>query len=378
MKANNKILFILFLLLAVTGVITSCKKESTGTPTISYVRVTRPESSDSLLVSAGQGQLVAIVGENLQDAVEVWFNDQQSRLTPTYISSKSILATVPSQIPTAVNNQLKIVFSNGYVLNYNFRVEISKPSVTNMVCEYVNPGDVATIRGNYFYAPVTVTFTGGATGELVSVKDQELQVKVPAGAKPGPITVKTNFGETKSDFWFNDNRNIFISSDPWEGWNGAKYVVTNPGAGDPVKINGNYIRVTGAIASWSWNEIADGTAESMPSHSKNIPDAAILNPADYYLKFEVNTLKPYNNGMIRINAGTSVQDVNNYQWKPPFDSKGQWNTVTISYDEVFKSYTVKPTVNPNGYWSMLLMQGPGDLDADICFDNFRIVPKVNK
>ena len=24
----------------------------------------------------------------------------------------------------------------------------------------------------------------------------------------------------------------------------------------------------------------------------------------------------------------------------------------------------------------LLFHGPGDLDADICFDNFRVVPKV--
>ena len=45
----------------------SCKKEETlGTPVIKYVRITRPESSDSLLVGAGQGQLIAVVGENLK------------------------------------------------------------------------------------------------------------------------------------------------------------------------------------------------------------------------------------------------------------------------------------------------------------------------
>ena len=65
---------------------------------------------------------------------------------------------------------------------------------------------------------LTVNFTGGVTGEIVSVTDKMIQVRVPAGAQPGPITVKTNFGETKSEFWFRDNRNIFISSDPYEGW----------------------------------------------------------------------------------------------------------------------------------------------------------------
>jgi hypothetical protein len=60
-----------------------------------------------------------------------------------------------------------------------------------------------------------VSFEGGVNGEIISVKDQEIQVRVPAGAQPGQITVKTNFGETKSDFWFRDSRNHFIDSDPY-------------------------------------------------------------------------------------------------------------------------------------------------------------------
>ena len=368
----------LIMTIAVISIYSSCKKDSTAEPRIKYVRITSPQSSDSLLIGAGQGHLIAIMGENLQDAVEIWFNDQRATLTPTYITSTSILVTVPSKIPTDITNKLKIIFKNGYTLLYDFQVQISKPAVNSMLCEYVKDGDIATINGDYFYAPVTVTFTGGVTGTIVSLKDQEIQVKVPTGVQPGPITVQTNFGVTKSNFWFRDNRNIFISSDPWEGWNGQGFVVTNPGPGDPEKINGNYIRVKKLIANWSWNEIADGTASSMPIHSKRIPNAAILNPGDYNLKFEVNTIKPYNNGMIRINAGNTVQDNTNYQWKPPYDSKGKWQTVVIPYDEVFNSYTVKPVVNPDGYWSMLLMQGPGDLDADISFDNFRIVPKIDK
>ena len=379
MKSINKILLILLVIAGAASVFTSCKKEDNmGTPTIDYVRVTRPESSDSLLVGAGQGQLIAIVGNNLQRTTEVWFNDQQARLTPTYITNTSILVSVPSQIPQDVNNKLKLVFQNGDSLLYDFKVQISEPVVNNMVCEFVNEGDVAIIRGNYFYQPLTVTFTGGATGEIVSVKDQEVQVRIPAGAQPGSITVKTNFGETKSDFWFRDPRNHFIDSDPYEGWHDPNLVVTNPGPGDPPKISGNYIRVNKFLGAWSWNEIADGDAGSMPNHSKNIPDDAILNPQKYNLKFEVNTLKPYNNGMIRINAGTTVQDNTNYQWKPPFDTKGQWQTVVIPYEEVYNSYAVKPVVNPKGYWAMLLIQGPGDWDADISFDNFRIVPKVDK
>ena len=168
------------------------------------------------------------------------------------------------------------MFSNGKELLHDFVVQINKPAVNNMVSEHVNTGDVATIRGDFFYDPITVTFTGGVTGEIVSEARPDLQVKVPAGALPGPITVKTNFGETESDFWFRDSRNMFIDSDPYEGWWNASYVVTAPGPGDPPKINGNYLRFKKSIAAWSWNELAGGPASAMPLHSKKVPDEAIL------------------------------------------------------------------------------------------------------
>jgi len=381
MKSIRHIALILLTGLGIIGFISACNKDDVApTPRIKYVRVTEPTSSDSLLVGAGQGQLIAIVGENLGDAREVWFNDQKALLTPTYISNETILVRVPSQIPIQVSNQLKILFGSGYELLYDFEVQISDPEIDNMVCEFVNEGEIAVIRGDYFYEPLTVTFPGGVTGELESVTATEIQVRVPAGATSGQITVTTNFGETKSDFWFRDTRNMFISSDPYEGWWNSSYVVSNPNpaAGDPPKISGNYIRYNKLTGPWSWNELAGGPASAMPVHSKNIPDEAIKKPSDYNLKFEINTLKPYNASIIRINVALSAEDNNAYLWQPPYDSKGKWNTVIIPFEEVVASYAVTPTVNPNGYWCRLLIQGPGTLDADLCFDNFRVVPKVAK
>lgn len=365
-------------ILAITGVmLASCEKEDAGgTPVVKYVRITRPESSDSLLIGAGQGQLIAIMGDNLQNAVEIWFNDQASRLTPTYITKESILVSVPSQIPLDVTNKLKIIFKNGYELLYDFEVQISEPLVSGMECEFVNDGEVAIIRGDYFYAPLSVKFPGGGDGEIVAVTDQEIQVRVPAGAASGQLEVTTNFGTTKSDFWFRDTRNSFINSDPYEGWWNSGYVVSNPNPADPPIISGNYIRYNKFTAGWSWNELAGGPASAMPVHSKNIPDEAILKPASYNLKFEINTIKPYTANYIKINCALNAEDNDAYVWQPPFDSKGKWVTVIIPFEEVVASYKVKPTINPDGYWCRILIHGPGDLDADIAFDNFRIVPKV--
>ena len=379
MKSINKILLILLIVVGAAGVFTSCEKDTSGMPSISYVRITKPESSDSLLIGAGQGQLIAIVGNNLQDAVELWFNDQQARLTPTYITDKTILVSVPTQIPIAVTNKIKIIFKNGYVLLYDFKVQISKPLVTSMVSEFIKDGDVATIRGNYFYTPVTVTFAGGGTGQIVSLKDNEIQVKVPSGAQPGQVTIKTNFGETKSDFWFRDNRNLLITNDPWSGWWGSNMVVS---ASDPLAINGNFTRITANIGAWAWTEWIGGREDALAT-SHNLPDEAVTSPDKYYLKFEINTLKPYNGNMIKImigqvNSPDPDWNAEPYYFRPPFDTKGQWQTVVIPFNEVVANYKTNWGLRPQGYGVKVWFHGPGAVDADVAFDNLRVVPRISK
>ncbi|SOE22365.1 hypothetical protein SAMN06298216_2807 [Spirosomataceae bacterium TFI 002] len=384
MKILNNKYFFFILLFASSMAFEACEKDdniSGGIPEITYIRVTDPLSSDSLIVSAGQGSLIAIVGKNLAGANQIWFNDQQASLTPTYISNNSILVTVPTQIPKEINNVMTINFVNGQTLKHDFLVDISKPHIEGMNCEFVATGNVATIRGDYFYPPLSVTFAGGVDAEIVDVTDKILQVRVPEGAKPGSIVVKTNFGEETSNFFFRDDRNIVLSSDPFSGWWNQALVVTEPGNDAPPKINGNYIRVNEKISGWQWKEVAGGPASAMGNISKNIPDDAILNPQNYNLKFELNTKKPYNNNMIKFNFGLNSENNNAYLWKPPYDTRGEWQTITIPFDELAKSYEEagsKMTVNPDGYWTRILFHGAGDLDCDISFDNFRIVPKEIK
>ncbi len=382
MKSLYKSILFLAFAAMVAGSYSACtKSDAGGEPRIRYIRITDPASADSLLIGGYQANLIAIVGENLGSATEIWFNDQPAVLTSTYITSTSILVSIPSEVPVDITNTMRIVFANGHVLEHEFEVLISEPLLLSMDNEYTLAGDVATIRGNYFYPPLTVTFSGGAIGEVVSVDDDLLQVRIPEGAQPGPITVATNFGQTPSDFWFRDSRNIILSSDPFTGWWNAAFVVSDPAASDPPAINGNYIRVTRAISAWAWTEVAGGPASAMGDVSKNLPDEAITKPEKYYLKFEINTLKPYDNNMIKFNFGLPGEVNDAYQWAPPFDTGGKWQTVAIPFETIIQSYKdlgVTPVVNPDGYWTRILIHGPGDLDCDIAFDNFRVVPKIDE
>ena len=379
MKKIFQTFILVFLAASAVFYLSSCEKEEVAEPFINYVRVTNPAVSDSLLAGAGQGQMVAIVGHNLSKATEVWFNDQKSLLIPTFVSDSAILVSVPTNIPQEITNQLKVVFSDGKVLYHNFKTEISKPLINYMRTEYVATGDTVSIVGDFFYAPLTVTFTGGVQGEVQRITPQEIAVTVPEGAQPGPITITTNFGTRKSDFYFRDNRNIVLSSDPFTGWWNPSLVVSAPGAGDPPLINGNYFRINEQIGGWQWTELAGGPPSAMGEISKNFPAEAILKPQDYNLKFEINTLKPFNSNVIRLNFGLADNFVNDgYQWLPPIDTKGKWQTITIPFDEVAAGMGGNLKVSDAGYYTRVMIFGPGDLDADIAFDNFRIVPKIIK
>lgn len=384
MKLNYKSLLFLFFAFATAGIFSACSDDDDnapngGRPIVQYVRVTTPDASDSLVVAAGQGAVIAIIGQNLQDAREVWFNDQQAVLQPTYITNTSIITGVPAEIPLEITNQMKIVFANGDSLLHDFEVDISEPRVDAMVSEYVPTGEIATITGNFFYAPVTVTFTGGVEGEVVSISEDAdaIEVIVPEGAEPGPITVTTSFGETESEFWFRDNRNIIASFDETtEGlWHGPDFIR----ASDPVipNINGNFIRVNRQLGEGAWFEMYVGGPESdIAKETQNIPQAAFENPGAYALKFEINTLATLTGAAIRMYIGQDVggeRGETYYIWRPNVNTNEQWETVSIPWEDIYTANN-EFAYNPNGYGVSFHFSGGLPVNANFAIDNMRVVP----
>jgi len=371
-----------FLLIATfaTGIFIACDDdENTGQPRIDYIRITDPASSDSLIVTAGQGQMVAIMGEHLGSATELWFNDQQAVLTPTFITNTSIIARIPDQIPDAVNNKLTLVFANGSTLERDFVLDISKPEVTRMKSEYVNTGELATFYGNYFYEPLTVTFTGGVQAEITSLEDEEIEVKIPDGAQPGPVTIATNFGSTESDFWFQDTRNIIADFDePLASgvWKGSDYVV----ASDPVvqPVSGKFMRLNKALGAWPFFEVYGGPREGdIGQQAKNIPEDAIINPAGFSLKFEINTLESLTGASMRLHLGNAdnggldaARQSSYYTWEVNLNTGGEWQTVTIPFADVYKGFAS----SAEGYSMFIYFHGPNAVKHNFALDNLRVVP----
>lgn len=363
MKILYKKAFTFFIPVILLGLIvtTSCQdSEDVGDPVIHYVRVTNPESSDSLLVGAFLGDLIAIMGDNLGDTREIWFNDLEAVLNPTYVTKKSILVNLPSLAPKEVTNKLRLVFKDGSSLDYDFKVEISEPVLTAMRSEYAPAGSTTSISGDFFFEPISVKFKGsGGDIEItnedgVEVVNQNLiLVTIPDGAEPGALTVATNFGTTESGFHYKDQRNIFLNYDDLNAngsWRPGLYV------NDENSLDGNYLRLRGTYSADAPREegpLGEDHYESQFWAEANGRAAGSLIPIpterqNYALKFEAKVIEwnasylnicfaPFNNGG---NAEIWGNDFNPRAiWGPwsadgnTFDTGGEWITVTIPLTE---------------------------------------------
>lgn len=350
---HKSYLIFTLLCLIIGGFSTSCEKDDTdnipsdiGDPQIHFIRSTDAAAADSLLTGAFMGSLIAIVGEDLRYTREIWFNDQQASLSPTYVTNETILVNVPSSVPVEVNNQMRLVFANGEELTYEFFVNVPAPRLTKIKSEYVETGDVAVLYGDFFFEPVTVTFPGGVTGTVSILEKTRMEVIVPDGTTSGEITVSTNFGTVTSDFLFRDDRNVIVNFDDMRSrsWNSP---IAENGMGDFAPCSGGYTFFKWEnVGAWQWvNELnMMYIAEDGDTGRGNIPIfPSNANVNDWGIRFEINVGFEWREIPLEIFFAKFGDDhgrdvpVPLTRWKP-WETDGiyqtdGWETVTIPLSE---------------------------------------------
>jgi hypothetical protein len=270
------------------------EKVNGGKPFVKYVRINDPNASDSLISSAYLGNKIALIGENLASVREIYFNDQKAKLNPTYVTQNAIIVDVPQGIPTLKEDKIYLITSHD-TIPYVFETKVPAPAVNSMDFEYAAEGDIAYIHGLYFVndagSPLKVTFNDDIEAEIISQDVNNVAVRVPDGAQPGPVTITSVYGETESSFWWRDNRNIVLSFnngispdyDYYHGWHGGTGVGTDGG------INGNYLIFGDGsleMTDDTWNDSKFGF-EVWTSLVED-PDFFDANSIDKYeLKFEI-------------------------------------------------------------------------------------------
>jgi len=370
----------------------SCDKDdSGGTPSIRYIRLTDPAKSDSLLTGAYMGDMVAIVGENLERTEQIWFNDQRAIVYSTFITSNTIIVAVPSEVPEEVTNNIRLVFEDGSELLYDFSVNIPAPYISSVKCEYVPDGDTLVLYGDYFFNP-QVFFPGDQEANVFSTTKTQLNVEVPAGAAQGAIVVKTKFGKVTSNFIFRDSRGIILDFDSKLG---AGWRPGNTQGTDPAGVSDNYLLLTGSLASdWDWKD--DYLEMDFWGEASGNPEGPLFtgDPNEMLFKFEANVVNPWSGGWMQLifspwsNAGNAVNSDDNIargMWIPwletgTYQSDG-WITVSIPLSEFSYDHTRTlgnvDLVYPDNCGSLTIFvwgQVPAPCDVKICIDNVRIVP----
>lgn len=243
----------------------SSKYEMTGgKPTIKYIRPMDVEKKDSLLEGAYLQAGLTIVGENLTSIKEMYFNDQKAVLNTSYITYNTLLVNVPKSIPTKATNKIYMHTRDGEVVEYPFRVLVPAPVVKTMSNEWEKVGSEVTLIGEFFVTydndPLVVTFTGYDNSINVpvttfkSISQNAVTFTIPAEAEPGRVEVHTAYGDSKSLFYFHDDRGMICDFEGPEvnghrsdsrtgiaqqGWNMTKNYFDVDG------VDGTYVEVTG-------------------------------------------------------------------------------------------------------------------------------------
>ncbi len=362
------------MLLLFAGCFVACQDDEAdiGMPEILAVRLTDPETADSTFTASELGQTVVILGRNLATTEKVFFNDVEAFVYPTLIRNDNIILDVPEDIPTELNNLIRIVTSGG-VATFEFDVQIPSPIIERVSLEMVSSGDVLTIQGDYFFSSeVTI---GGVPAEVLSETQEQLEIVVGDGTTGGELTIATLFGENTYPYSLNDMGQTLLdweddgSKDCW-----AKLNVISPDDNDkPVPaIKGNYghLREEG-MGQTFWFDPGVITTCGHSGVSGNVSNMA--------LKMEINIPEPIQTGYYRL-WFSNTWEYRLTLWEDgPFTSDG-WITVTIPLHEFRNGgASLSDAGNLADLWCVFINES-GDMVNEVFnwnIDNVRIVSMLD-
>lgn len=421
---------------------TSCNDQpdkfemTAGVPTIHYVRLTSPESSDSLLDKAYMETTVCLVGDNLTSIHHLWFNDQPAVLNTSLITDHTLLVTIPSKIPQEITNKIYMETRDGDMVDYDFTVLVPNPVITSMKNEWVPVGSEAVIYGRYFVDtdtyPLEIVLPGNTKldyDNITYIDENEIHFIVPeeVDGLSGQIAVTTIYGTGSSPFYFHDTRGMMFDFDglsplSFEGdvWHphtaiedenslSGKYIQF--GDGSTLLDDNTWLESAFFAEYWagSWND------PEFPDYGQGMKISNLVDFSNYEnmsLKFEIQipSSSPWNAAAMQIVfAPSSTIHVQGASWdffngpddvqapramyRPwqtaaggDFHTGGEWVTVTIPFSAFVNNFEGGAATNgftgPESFDSFQIsIVGGGILTEKECtpiirMDNIRAVPNL--
>lgn len=357
---------------ALAGSLVSCDRydypdrfrATEGLPTISYVRYA---DKDVFIEQAFMDEILCIVGSNLTSVHDIYFNDQKAILNTSYITDKTLIVSVPSTQASEVTDKIYLLNKDGVSVGYDFKVLPPVPKILSMSNEWAAPGEEVTITGKYFMGVQSVSMPGAEVTGFTVDDSEHITFKVPEGATPGPVSVKTASGSTNSTFQYLDQRNMLFDFDglrggfaTGNGWRApANGHLHNPGDDAFPAVDGTYLwlGVNDPTSNWAedeysfdyWNSEDPSSSipplRTLPSFSAYIDKFGI---GGLCLKFEclIPSSNPWTGASMQLmfssSAVVSNDNMNNTYFSDDAVPRALWTPwqATGSYDTGDKWLTI--------------------------------------
>jgi hypothetical protein len=180
--------FIIPILIIVAAIQFGCKKNESGPPVITGIRLIDSALRDSLFTEAVPGTEIVIEGQNLGGLQSVYFNDTSAYFNPVYVTNSHAIVVIPATAQTIATNpsvpsQLKYITGHG-TATYSFTLYLPPPVITSI--SFNNTGTVVYINGSNFEGLKKITFpvAGADTALLDTVNTTFTQIAavIPPGA----------------------------------------------------------------------------------------------------------------------------------------------------------------------------------------------------
>ena len=179
-------LFLIGLLILPFLTVVSCQNDDDDIPVIHYIRVTDPAKADSTFTDVNPGTMIAVIGEHLGGTQKVFINDQEVSFNRNYVTSTSIILTVPAELELTGRNselagELRVETNHGVAV-YNMHVLSPAPYITRIAATYpIEVGDELTLIGGNFYEIQSIYLTaeqpdadGNRPADILEITDYEV------------------------------------------------------------------------------------------------------------------------------------------------------------------------------------------------------------
>ena len=355
------------------GYTPASEQANTGAPLIAAVYDVADTERVTPITEGTLGQMVTIVGQNLNHPTRIAFNTVECDLAEVYTEPGRAIVRIPARLSMEHQNSIDYTTVEGTV-SYPFIIPFPALTITGLDNEFMWAGGSVTVYGQNFDL---YDFEGGTS--TVTVAGTPV---VPAAITASQMTLAIPEGTP-------DDSEVVFSWQDAEGKGQQQALPLRPVSrllygdfgGVQVNIDGSAqvvaettdgygcLHFTGSYTAWAWNTV-DLSCNMIAGASPSDLDG-------YALKFELQTAQNF-----PVTDDTGLQFCFNwgdsYAWSPAdgqgINTFGAWRTVTLPLAPMATN-----GIKAAGEWQTLriVFQPHAAYDADFRLANIRIVEKVN-